>query len=481
MKTNNVFKRFAALTTAVVFCCTINPFSGYALVSHTSREHESLRYEEYDINGRKQLPQDSGTYYLRDGYEFSYDKENYSQDGIDSSGYHQLGANLGQYNRLELCMSGETVSMFLSSKGIVTTSGKIEIVSCEDGSEINCPYGGNPIIKNDGADLSIENVRLDGKETRNPYDYSPGSDGSAKGIDNNSGRLSLYDVEIYTSRTAITANGEYVYVDDSNITSLDSKYTCIDAYNNNTKLLSSTITAEGAGVYCHSGGSVELNNTTVTSNNNVAVICDGTVTLAGATKLTGKNGTDIKIGSNGKLKIIALSSITDPIKISTDVKPTLNHPVVFTESTNTDWNKAENFVSVDSNYQVQKNSDGQLQLALIPDYSYTVTIPASVKLGQTATIKAENVNKGNIQSIKLSLTSTNESDNSLKLTDADTNEKISYTITNLSDNNKNITANTDIISLTGNKDIQLKFNEPPNKIIYPGNYVGTLTFTISVS
>lgn len=108
---------------------------------------------------------------------------------------------------------------------------------------------------------------------------------------------------------------------------------------------------------------------------------------------------------------------------------------------------------------------------------YTVTIPATVALGNEATIEAGNVNLNAGEQLNVTLSGTSDADNAFKLTTA--TDSLTYTVSKGGDNVAvgdvvlNVAAGTQTSSST------LKFNEPattPNA----GDYTGTVTFTISV-
>ena len=109
--------------------------------------------------------------------------------------------------------------------------------------------------------------------------------------------------------------------------------------------------------------------------------------------------------------------------------------------------------------------------------AYTVTIPATVELGNTATIEAENVNLNAGEQLNVTLSGTSGAENAFKLTTA--TDSLTYTVSKDDDNVAvgdvvlNVAAGTQTGSST------LTFNEPattPNA----GDYTGTVTFTISV-
>ncbi len=115
---------------------------------------------------------------------------------------------------------------------------------------------------------------------------------------------------------------------------------------------------------------------------------------------------------------------------------------------------------------------------------YTVTIPASVSLGSSATIKASEVKLTTSQKLKVTLSGTSGSDNALTLECG--SATLSYTITNKSDSDSNVTKDTVVLSVTGTGTTAtsgsaiLDFEPDESTITYAGVYEGTVTFTVSV-
>lgn len=111
--------------------------------------------------------------------------------------------------------------------------------------------------------------------------------------------------------------------------------------------------------------------------------------------------------------------------------------------------------------------------------TYMVNIPATVTLGSTSTISAEDVVVTKGKQVEITLTSTSEDDNSFKLKSAEGAE-IEYTIKNngsaVSLNDKVLIVNPDSSS-TG--DSTLSF-VAPSGVTYAGSYTGTVTFNVAV-
>lgn len=108
------------------------------------------------------------------------------------------------------------------------------------------------------------------------------------------------------------------------------------------------------------------------------------------------------------------------------------------------------------------------------DPSYTVTIPAKVKLGQTADVKAEGVFLGIYRKLCVSMRS------DFKLTDGE--ESVNYTVKN----GETQVASGDVVlnvpygETPQNGISTLAFDVVEDSVQYAGNYTGTVTFLISI-
>ena len=94
----------------------------------------------------------------------------------------------------------------------------------------------------------------------------------------------------------------------------------------------------------------------------------GILGLSGSLTLTGTTA-DIHLGSGAYITVT--DTLTGKFSIATANKPAVDAPVTITNSTTTAYNSTDNFTSADESYKIQKNSSGQLELA-IP--AYTVTL-----------------------------------------------------------------------------------------------------------
>ena len=125
--------------------------------------------------------------------------------------------------------------------------------------------------------------------------------------------------------------------------------------------------------------------------------------------------------------------------------------------------------------------DGKCTYCGQPEIAYTVTIPASVELGNTATIAAAGVTLPNDKQLNVKVADGSEFKVALN---GDTCE---YTVTNKGDtvNNPNgtsVTPGTTVLTAENGeseKTVELQFNKPKTTT-YSGTYTGTVSFTVSV-
>lgn len=109
--------------------------------------------------------------------------------------------------------------------------------------------------------------------------------------------------------------------------------------------------------------------------------------------------------------------------------------------------------------------------------AYTVTIPATVTLGDTATVKVENTMLKRGDEVNVKLTGTSEADDTFKVTTAQGAE-LTYTV---KDGDTVINVGDTVISCASqvNDTADLLFTAPTS-VQYAGDYSGTVTFTVSV-
>lgn len=124
-------------------------------------------------------------------------------------------------------------------------------------------------------------------------------------------------------------------------------------------------------------------------------------------------------------------------------------------------------------------SDGKMNVTYTVAPSYTVTIPASVTLGQTATVSASNVKIGKNENLIVRLTNTSGANNAFTVKAGD--EVLTYTVKKGS---ADININSEVLSVntltTGDAlTAQLSF-DASTSATYAGTYTGTVTFTVSV-
>lgn len=109
--------------------------------------------------------------------------------------------------------------------------------------------------------------------------------------------------------------------------------------------------------------------------------------------------------------------------------------------------------------------------------AYTVTIPATVELGSTATVKVENTMLKKGDEVTVKLTGTSEADDAFKVTTAQGAE-LAYTV---KDGDTVINVGDTVLSCASqvNDTADLLFTAPAS-VQYAGDYTGTVTFTVSV-
>ena len=142
-----------------------------------------------------------------------------------------------------------------------------------------------------------------------------------------------------------------------------------------------------------------------------------------------------------------------------------------------------------SDYNIQKestlhlvlrpNDDRSVTVEFVVAPTYMVTIPATVELGQTATISAENVIVEKGKQVVVKLTGTSETDNAFKL-QTDEDAELVYTVIN----GENVVNINDAVltvdpttAATGSTTLTFA---APASVTYAGIYSGTVTFTVSV-
>ncbi|WP_293966526.1 hypothetical protein [uncultured Eubacterium sp.] len=154
------------------------------------------------------------------------------------------------------------------------------------------------------------------------------------------------------------------------------------------------------------------------------------------------------------------------------------HKIVLTLFSN-EVKFAENidqFTDIEFKY-VEESTSTQISYSVAP--TYTITIPATVELGDTAEIKAENVVVEKGSQVEVKLTDTSEDDNSFKLK-SNEGAELAYTINN---GTNDISVGDTVLAVNpDNSDTgtaNLSFFKQGNEA-YAGAYKGTVTFTVSI-
>jgi len=114
------------------------------------------------------------------------------------------------------------------------------------------------------------------------------------------------------------------------------------------------------------------------------------------------------------------------------------------------------------------------------DPTYTVTIPATVTLGETASISAENVVLAHGEYVEVTLSATSGENNAFTLQN-EVGNVITYTVTA---GGTQVSLGDSVLAVypganpSGSTELAFAL---PQDLKYPGNYTGTVTFTIAVN
>ena len=250
---------------------------------------------------------------------------------------------------------------------------------------------------------------------------------------------------------------------------------------------------EGATLTIPEGTSLTIASGTTLTNSG-AIYVDATLT---------NNGT---LTNDGDGKLYYLLTVAGGTATATEGMATYNDKTYATQGTTvtltaedkvgmacTSWDTGDGNVTVENN---QFTMPAQV-LTVTAGYdnapTYTVTIPATVNIGDgasTATIKAESVNVAADYSLNVKLTGTGidgtGTDFTLVLQD-DATETLAYTVTKGTDEEKTpVKVDDTVLTVAGGKANSsgssiLTFNLAENAVVkYSGSYTGTVTFTVSV-
>lgn len=122
---------------------------------------------------------------------------------------------------------------------------------------------------------------------------------------------------------------------------------------------------------------------------------------------------------------------------------------------------------------------GQTTVTYTVAPTYTVTIPAKVTLGQTATVSASGVKINKTQNLIVRLTGTSGNNNAFTVNA--NGAELTYTVEK---DNADIAINSEVLKVntdtsTDKLSAKLSF-VAPKSVTYAGDYTGTVTFTVSV-
>lgn len=110
--------------------------------------------------------------------------------------------------------------------------------------------------------------------------------------------------------------------------------------------------------------------------------------------------------------------------------------------------------------------------------SFTVTIPSTVKLGESVDIKLGDVVVGKDRAIDVKLIKASGKNNTLAL--SVNGEEIPYAIKKNDENGDEVKVGETVLLATENSNVKLYFTEPTTVPKYTGNYTGTVTFMVKV-
>lgn len=207
-------------------------------------------------------------------------------------------------------------------------------------------------------------------------------------------------------------------------------------------------------------GTATINVDTSIDNGDTWTVVDaGTITIQDGVTLTIKDGSALTIQDGGTLTNNGTIFIEDGGVLSappgTDLGTIINRGQV-------------NYDSTQVSYQVSP--------------TYSVTIPPSVTLGQTATISAKDVRVEKGKQVEVALTGTSDTDNAFTLTTAE-GAKITYMVQNAAQ--QGVALNDTVLAVNPTNASSgravLSFIAPSaTEITYAGTYTGFITFTVSV-
>ena len=124
-------------------------------------------------------------------------------------------------------------------------------------------------------------------------------------------------------------------------------------------------------------------------------------------------------------------------------------------------------------------ANGQMKVTYTVNPSYTVTIPASVKLGEIATVSASGVKINKNQNLIVRLTGTSGNNNAFTVNA--NGAELTYTVEK---DNADIAINSEVLKVntdTSADKLSAKLSfVAPKSVTYAGDYTGTVTFTVSV-
>ena len=273
------------------------------------------------------------------------------------------------------------------------------------------------------------------------------------------------------------------------------------SYNTNTV----TGTGNYIGGVCgdnYNSGTVNgcYNTGTVSGGSYVGGVCgENTATVENCYYLSSKSGTAHSQGgisknlaefNSGAVAYLLQKALNDADpkaeqvwgqNIGTDASPVLSSDTKYKVYPTAQDSPCRGYSNTANEHREHSYQNGECIYCGEPEIAYTVTIPATVELGNKATISATGVTLPDGKELNVKVAT----DSPFEVTlDGDTRE---YTVTNKGENpdNPNGTLvdhsnNTVLTAVNGNsKTVYLQFNKPETTT-YSGEYKGTVKFTVSV-
>ena len=296
-----------------------------------------------------------------------------------------------------------------------------------------------------GGNLKIENVTVNATGT--------------SGLYSDEGNITINNAEV--TATATTNQMQYA--------------AAIYAYEGNITIENSTVTANAPNANAVYSYYSDLRYTIKNSNVTISASKMG-IGLTTYTQLFVDNST-VEVTSDAELAIVNIQNNFGAVPrfTGTHVVYAGDDAGSATEAdASADATYANKYVKIEPAEPVAETKSTTITYQVDP--TFTVTIPATVALGETATIKAENVVVAKGKQVEVALTNAND----FKVTTPQ-GASLTYTV-----KNGETTVNEGDTVLTVNPDngktgeTTLTFSNPTETAKFAGDYTGSITFTVAV-